>query len=82
MSSLVLGMHRMTTVHDTATASGALEAFVKLFAVTANATVGESHRLKRKEELLYGAPRAENVSSVDPCINATDAVETLLKCIV
>ncbi len=34
MTRLVLGMHRMTTLHGTVTASGALEAFVSLFAAT------------------------------------------------
>jgi hypothetical protein len=81
MSSLVMGMHRITTVHDTVSVSGALEAFVRLFSATANASVGVGAH-SRKEELLFGSGRAENVISVDPCINATDAVETRLKFIV
>ncbi len=40
MTRLVLGMRRMTTLHDTSTASGALEAFVSLFSATANVCGG------------------------------------------
>ena len=38
-TTLVLGMHRMTTLHGTVTARGALEAFVSLFAATTNVSV-------------------------------------------
>ena len=38
-TTLVLGMHRMTTLHGTVTARGALEAFVSLFAATKNVSV-------------------------------------------
>ena len=81
MNSLVLRMHRMTTLHDTVNASGAGEAFVRLLAALRIRPSAEAHRLK-EEELLFGSTRSKYDSSVRPYINATDSVKTLLKFIV
>ena len=80
MTRLVLGMRRMTTLHDTSTASGALEAFVSLFSATANVCGGGGAPTHgRRGATLLGSPRTENSISVDPYIIAAEAVEILLK---
>ena len=80
-TTLVLGMHRMTTLHGTVTARGALEAFVSLFAATKNVSVsgGAPTHGTWKEELLFGSPRTENAIRVDPYKIAADAEEIRLK---